>query len=261
MMLYILGIIGAVAIGLSLGLLGAGGGILAIPLLVYFFEIPFSDATGHSQVIVALASAWGVIRAWKKGTLKLGLIRYFVLVSVLSTFIARRWIAPAIPPHIQAGTFTWEKDTVLMTLFSIILFLAGFKMWASDKQQQVPAQMKLSHAVLSGVTAGMLTGIFGAGGGFLIVPALVLWGGLTMHEATGTSLAVIMLNTTMGALSGWSLTHWHIQELIIIALATTVGMVIGFRLSGKFHSAQLKKIFGLFLWIVAVAILVKEIFF
>ena len=261
----ILGYLASLLIGLSLGLIGGGGSILTLPVLVYLFGVSPTLATAYSLFIVGAASLVG---AWPKH--REGLINYktamvFGIPSIAAVFITRKFILPAIPESLfSIGTFPITKDLLLMVLFAILMVAASVSMIRDGKPAKqatsAPQQFNYPLILLEGAVVGVLTGLVGAGGGFLIIPALVVLSKLPMKQAVGTSLLIIAAKSLIGftgdLMSGKAMDWTLLGSVTLIAIA---GIFLGNALSRRIDGAALKKGFGWFVLIMGTYILLKEI--
>lgn len=260
----ILGYILAIAIGISLGVIGGGGSILTIPLLVYIFDVDPILATVYSLFIVGSTSLIGGIPKYTQGLVNLKTALWFGIPSILSVLLTRAFIAPAIPTHIlRIGNFHLTKPVFLMLLFSSLMIGASLSMIKGEKvksSQGNDSDYKIAMIILEGVLVGLLTGLVGAGGGFLIIPALIMFGRLPMKTAVGTSLIIIAANSSIGFLGG--LAHHRAEIdwkfLVIITLLAVSGIFIGHRISKKWDGEKLKKNFGRIILVLGIMILLNE---
>lgn len=260
----LLGYAGAVLMGLSLGLLGGGGSILTVPILVYLFGQDPVTATGLSLFIVGTTSAAGIFSHHKQGNIEWHTAAVFGAASIVSVFITRRWLVPALPdPLIQVGAVEIGKGSAILGLFAIVMLLSAWSMIKGRKATaaEVDVQRHLPSLLLIGLLVGLLTGVLGAGGGFLIVPSLVLLAGVDMKRAIGTSLLLITVNSYIGFLGDQ---HVHLADyapilLPFLALAV-LGIVIGTRLSKRMSSATLRPAFGWFVLAMGTYIIVRELY-
>lgn len=260
----IIGYIVAIAIGVSLGMIGGGGSILTIPLLVYIFGVDPVLATLYSLFIVGSTSLVGGIPKYTQGLVNLKTALLFGIPSIISVLLTRAFIAPAIPTHIlRIGNFHLTKPVFLMLLFASLMIGASLSMIKGEKinlRNSRPSDYKITLIILEGVLVGLLTGLVGAGGGFLIIPALIMFGRLPMKTAVGTSLVIIAANSSIGFLGG--LAH-HQSEIdwkfmITITLLAISGIFIGHRISKKWDGEKLKKNFGRIILVLGIMILLNE---
>ncbi len=260
----IVGYIIAIAIGVSLGMIGGGGSILTIPLLVYIFGVDPVLATLYSLFIVGSTSLIGGIPKYIQGLVHLKTALWFGIPSIFSVLLTRAFISPAIPQQIlRIGNFHLTKPVFLMLLFSSLMIGASLSMIKGERvkvPRRKKSDYKITLIILEGVLVGLLTGLVGAGGGFLIIPALIMFGRLPMKTAVGTSLIIIAANSTIGFLGG--LAH-HRNEIdwkfmIILTLLAISGIFIGHRISKKWDGEKLKKNFGRIILVLGIAILLNE---
>jgi uncharacterized protein len=258
----ILGYVLSIFIGIILGLLGGGGSILSIPILVYLFKIEPVLASAYSLFIVGITSFVGAIPKYKDHLVSVEAGLLFGVPSIVSIFSTRRWLIPAVPDIVfQTESFTITKRIFLLSFFALLMTLAAVSMISGRKDIEPGQDPKIGLTILQGILIGFLTGLVGAGGGFLIIPALVFLTGLPFKTAVGTSLFVIAIN----ALSGfWGDVfnypmNWPFL-LSITALATT-GIFIGNWLTHKITNYKLRRVFGWFVLLVAFGILLRELFF
>ncbi|AQX06775.1 sulfite exporter TauE/SafE family protein [Elizabethkingia meningoseptica] len=254
------GYIASVLIGISLGLIGGGGSILTVPVLVYLFSLNTIQATTYSLFIVGATSVAGAVSYFRKGWVDFKTVITFGFPSVAAVFISRNFLLPAIPQElIRTGNITITKDTFLMLLFAILMVVASYKMIRQNKQADLKDNKSgYLMVVLQGILIGTLTGLIGAGGGFLIIPALVGMLGMPMKSAIGTSLAIIAINSLSGFLFSLSHTSIHWLFLLGITFMAVVGIFIGSYISRRIDGKKLKPAFGWFILIMGFYILAKE---
>lgn len=257
------GYLASIIIGLSLGLIGGGGSILTIPILVYLFKIDAELATTYSLFIVGVTSLLGCISHYKMGNLQLKSALYFAVPSVFSILIIREVIFPQIATTLfTIATYQVSKNDLIMIVFSILMMAAAIAM--IQKSKPIPEGLKTNYIQLGfiGFVVGIVTGFLGAGGGFLIIPALLFFANLPMKQAVGTSLLIIFINSSIGFVGDLYIgTAIDYQLLLVIAAMAFVGMLIGIQISKKINGAQLKPIFGWFVLIMGVYIITRELFF
>lgn len=256
------GYLGALGMGLSLGLMGGGGSILAVPILVYLFRLPGTEATFGSLFVVGVSAALGVIPFARRGLVsaKLGLLFFFP--SVLGVLFARRIALPAIPEVMSLNGLTLSKSLFILTLFAIVMLAASASMIRSSAADKVNSESPSSPAktTFMGFVIGAITGLVGAGGGFLIVPALVNGMALSMERAVGTSLLIIALNSSLGFFADWasgSVVDWSIfAPFTGVAL---IGVLFGTLLNRRIPGERLKPAFGWFVLILGIGLIIKQI--
>lgn len=258
------GYIASVFIGISLGLIGSGGSVLTVPVLVYLFAVDAVAATAYSLFIVGFTSAIGTVGYFKKGLINIKTAVVFGVPSVIAVFLTRAYLVPAIPLEVfSLGSFVVTKSILMMLLFAVLMIAASFSMIKpekkkSEKENSEPQQFNYPVILLEGALVGMITGLVGAGGGFLIIPALVLLSKLPMKEAVGTSLVIIAAKSLIGFLGegGETIIDWVF--LMRISAVATVGIFIGMYLSKKIDGTKLKPLFGWFVLVMGIYILIKE---
>ncbi|MBL7829312.1 MAG: sulfite exporter TauE/SafE family protein [Saprospiraceae bacterium] len=260
----ILGYFSSALIGVSLGLIGGGGSILTVPVLVYLFGVDPIVATAYSLFIVGSTSLVGALPKYKEGLVNLKTAVIFGIPSIAAVYATRAWLVPYIPdPVLTIGQFTLTKAMLLMGLFAVLMVFASFSMIRGKKgavsdTPTAPQQFNYPMIMLEGTVVGVLTGLVGAGGGFLIIPALVLFSKLPMKQAVGTSLLIIAAKSLMGFLG--DISHYHLDWMLLISVTSLAiaGIFLGNRLSTRFDGEKLKKAFGWFVLVMGVYILLKE---
>lgn len=260
----ILGFFLAILIGISLGLIGGGGSILTVPVLVYLFQVDVVIATTYSLFVVGITSLVGSLSYFKKGLVNLRISLYFGLPSLAGVLLARKVILPIIPDVILIiGGFEMTKSIFLMLVFAVLMLLASYKMIKKQKVEEITSGTNYNYGlvIMQGLLIGMVTGLIGAGGGFLIIPALVSLLHLPMKKAVGTSLLIIAINSVFGFSSSYNyfpIVDW--QLLLSITGLSIVGIIIGSRLAKNIDGKQLKPAFGYFVLVMGILVIVKEIF-
>ena len=260
----ILGYLGAVATGLILGIMGGGGALLSIPVLVYFFHIPASVATGYSLFLIGITATSGAVQNIRKQLVDYNSVLYYGLPSVIAVYAMRRVVMPAIPEDIfTLGSFTLDKNHLILLLLTTVMFTAGYKMITAQPEEEAKnqtAEIDYLKLILFAILIGAFLGLVGAGGGFLMVPALVYFAHLPMRKALGTSLVLVAANSFIGFLGDvHSNPNMDWKFLFQFSLFSIAGVFVGSYLQRHIHSAQLKKYFGWFVLLVAVLIVVKEL--
>lgn len=261
----IAGYLASALIGISLGLIGGGGSILTVPVLVYLFGVNAVEATAYSLFIVGATSLVGTFPKYNQGLVdvKTGLI--FGAPSIAAVYLTRKFLVPAIPTEIfTAGDFVVTKSILMMLLFAALMVFASVSMIRDKKAvSEEPKEDKgfnYPMILAEGAIVGMLTGLVGAGGGFLIIPALVLFTGLPMKKAVGTSLMIIAAKSLIGFTGDLGHFEMNWNLLITVSIIAIAGIFLGNYLSLKIDGAKLKKGFGWFVLVMGVYIIIKELF-
>ncbi len=251
-------------IGLSLGLIGGGGSILTVPVMVYLFGIEPLLATSYSLFIVGSTSLIGSVHNIRKGNVNVKAAMFFGIASVTTVFLTRKFIVPAIPKEIiTINGFTVTESFLTMILFGGLMLLASISMIAGKNlngpEKECSDCIKFFKLLGYGIGIGIVTGLLGAGGGFLLIPALVLIIRLPMNKAVGTSLLIIAMNSLFGFAG--DLGHFNIDWpfLMIITAIAVGGIFAGSFLSRRIPAANLKKGSGWFILIMGIYIILREI--
>lgn len=253
----------AILIGLSLGILGAGGAILTIPVFVYVLKVNGLDAITCSLFVVCLTSFTTAIQYFRTKQIHLRAIVSFGIPSVISVWIFRGFVLPAIPdPLFTLDNYIISKAGGLLIVFALLMFVVAYKMLSKNVVEAKSTDKQLNQNlsfVLNGLFVGAITGLLGAGGGFLIVPALVLLLDLEFKIAVGSSLCIIFLNTAMGILAKTEMLH-HLDWKLLSAFTfiTITSSLYGTLIAHKYSSQKLKQLFGFVLIFVACFMLYEE---
>jgi uncharacterized protein len=263
-MLETIGFALALLIGVSLGLIGGGGSTLAVPILVYLIGVTPVVATGYSLFIIGSTSLVGGIRYARKGLVDYKTAILFGIPSILSVYFTRKIILPVIPDILfEIGDFSFSKGMMLMVLFALLMIIAAYGMIKPSAPKETGPTSSNSTLVMvvlgEGLLVGFLTGLVGAGGGFLIIPALVLFSGLSMKRAVGTSLLIISAKSLIGFTGDMSNYTIDWQFLILFSGLAIIGIFIGSFLSTKIDGAKLKTGFGWFVLLMGIGILTAEL--
>lgn len=238
----------ATLIGVSLGMLGAGGSILSVPILTYVAGMEPSAAIASSLFVVAVTSATGAISHARAGRVrwKIGLV--FGSAGMVGAFVGGR-LAGYIPGRI------------LMIVFGVMMAVTAIAMIRGRRTRQPPVvgELRVGKVVVLGTLVGLVTGTIGAGGGFVVVPALVLLGGLAIERAIGTSLIVIAMSSFAGLAGHLGKVHIDWPVTLAVTAAAVIGSLVGGRLAGRIPPAALRRGFGIFIIAVAIFVLFKEL--
>ena len=244
-----LGLVLSLAIGLSLGLLGGGGSILTVPVLHYAFGLGVHDAIGASLFVVGVTSSVALVPHARAGQVRWRTGLAFGLASITTAFAGGR-LGALLP------------GTMLIAGFALVMVFAGISMLVRARGPQrirTAEQVGLPRVLVAGLGIGLVTGVLGAGGGFVIMPALMLLGRLAVREAVGTSLLVIAMNAFAG-LAG-SAAHVRLDAWLVAAVTAIaiVGSLVGARLGRRLPAHHLQRTFGWFVIVVAAVILLREL--
>lgn len=262
----IAGYIAAVVIGIVLGMMGGGGSILTVPVLVYLLQLDAITATTYSLFIVGVTSLTGGTRAYIKKQVDFKTVSEFGIPSIFSIFIARHFILPAIPEKLfWIANIEFTRNVMLMILFAFLMFAASaFMLFNGDVENKKAVSPERNSTILPlalwGSAIGFITGLLGAGGGFLIIPALVLFVKLPMKTAIGTSLVIIAINSIFGFLFSLKQTPLDWKILLLFTGLAIIGIYSGSLWAEKIPGRILRKIFGWFVLLMAIYILIKELF-
>lgn len=256
-----IGYAACILIGVILGILGGGGSILSIPILVYLLHVDVVMASAYSLFIVGTTSFVGAIPKYKKHLVNLRTGFFFGLPSIVTIFCTRRWIVPAIPEIVlQTESFTITKRVLILGVFALLMILASISMIKGRKEiTHDNDRFRVVLVIIEGIIIGFLTGLVGAGGGFLIIPALVLLTKLPFKTAVGTSLFIIAINSLVGFLGDVLNYSMNWKLLLSITALSIIGILIGDRISKKIPAGILRKSFGWFVLLMGCWILFREL--
>lgn len=264
-----LGYLGAVLMGATLGLVGAGGSILTVPILVYLFGTKPVLATAYSLFVVGLTALIGSFAFIRRRQVHFLTGAIFSIPSFVGVYATRRYVVPALPTDIGTfGSFVLTRDALIMLVFAIVMLLASFSMIRPETtkktgagKQALPPPLRYALIALEGLVVGGVTGFVGAGGGFLIIPALVVLIGLPMKEAVGTSLLIIAVKSLFGFLGDLE-SHQSIEWgfLGTFSAFSIAGILLGTFLNRFIPGARLKPAFGWFVLTMAGVILYQQLY-
>ncbi|OCB78533.1 sulfite exporter TauE/SafE family protein [Flavobacterium crassostreae] len=259
----ILGYLASIIIGLSLGLIGGGGSILAVPILVYLFKIHPEQATSYSLFIVGITAMIGSYSHYRLGNLKIKFALVFAIPSIFSVLLVRKFVLHLIPDILlDLPYLVLTKNLLIMVVFAILMIAASISMLQKSKKEIASPEINLQMVGFIGFLVGLIIGFLGAGGGFLIIPALLFFANLPIKQAVGTSLFIISINSILGfvgdIITGIVLDY---QLLFTISIMAILGLLLGTQLSKKIDGAKLKPAFGWFVLVMGIYIITKELFF
>lgn len=256
-MLDLLGYIFFIIAGIFFGLFGSGGSIIIIPILIYLFQTSIYEATTYSLLIVFILSLFGTVRHIKNKNLDINEISFFLIPTLLFTSISRVFIFPAIPDYINM--LSMSKESMLMILFSIVIFISGSSLL---KNYHLNFKYDLKFLLFFiGAIVGLLTGLLGIGGGFIIVPALILCAGMNMRKAAASALLIIMLNTFLAIILEITIFNFQFNFFFIVILffSGIIGLVIGMKLLDILDLNVTRKLFSITLIVLSCVIFLFEL--
>ncbi|MDA3616051.1 sulfite exporter TauE/SafE family protein [Polluticaenibacter yanchengensis] len=259
----VLGYIFAFCIGVVLSLTGGGGSILTVPVLVYIFKVDPVLASVYSLFIVGVNSFLATFPKYKSGYVHLATVWQFGLPSIAAVYVVRQFVVRNIPDslfYINQTEIT--KSWVMMLFFSILMLFAGYAMSKQNKIDGKPLKKRNGWGVaIRGLGVGVVTGLVGVGGGFLIIPTLVLFLGFPMKDAVGTSLFIITINSAIGFTAdlGHYPLDWHF--LLMFTIVGLLGVMAGALLNSKVSPSALKKYFGWMILLMGVYIFINEVLY
>ncbi|WAC02230.1 sulfite exporter TauE/SafE family protein [Lacinutrix neustonica] len=260
----IFGYFGAILIGVLLGLIGGGGSILAVPVLAYLFSINEKAATAYSLFIVGSSALFGGIKQHYKGFVDWRTAVVFGIPAIIGVSLVRHYLVPALPNLLfSIGDFEFSRRMGMFGLFAVLMIPAAISMLKKEKEREVTGAIKYNYVLIlvEGPVVGAITGFIGAGGGFLIIPALVILANVKMKIAVGTSLVIIAFKSLLGFFFGDAFTmaiDWPF--LITFTVLSLIGILIGSYLSNFIDGKKLKKGFGYFILLMALFIFYMEFF-
>ena len=256
----------AALIGTSLGLIGAGGSILTVPVLVYMAGVNPVLATAYSLFVVGSTALVGGVQNLIKGRVDFKTAFVFGIPSIFAVYITRAFIMPSIPDSLGSiAGFTITKDVGLLLFFAVLMIVTSLSMIREQKKTETEnLEKKYNYPLIlvEGIGVGILTGLVGAGGGFLIIPALVLFAGLDMKLAVGTSLFIIAAKSLIGFI-GDIQTGYDINWLFLLVFTafSISGIFLGTWLGKFVDGRKLKKGFGWFVLVMGIYMILKETIF
>ncbi len=261
----IAGYIASLFIGVSLGLIGGGGSILTVPVLVYLFGISPTLGISYSLFVVGFTSLVGAFNNYRKGLVNFKTALLFGASSITTVFITRKFIIPDVPNvFFTIGSLQVTHAFFVMVVFAVLMLAASISMIrnkkASANENSTSKKKKPVLLLFHGILIGLVTGFLGAGGGFLLIPALVILMKLPMKEAIGTSLLIISLNSLIGFVGDIGRHPIDWKFLFIITTIAIAGVFAGGFFNQKVNAEKLKKGFGWFVLIMGGFIIIKEVF-
>ena len=254
----------AVFVGITLGLIGSGGSILSVPILVYVLGIEPVLATAYSLFVVGTTALFGGLQKAKQKLVDFKKVVLFGVPTIIAVFITRKLIVPSIPEIIiSSSSFTLKKSVLIMVLFAVVMIFASVRMIKPWEEKIINENTKLNYLAIftQGLLIGFIAGFVGAGGGFLIIPALLFLTQTPMKMAVGTSLIIVSVQSLIGFIGDIrpeQKLDWNL--LLIFTTCSIIGVIIGSFLSKKIEGEKLKTGFGWFVLVMGIYIIIKEIF-
>jgi len=259
---HIIGYILAVIVGITLGLIGSGGSILSVPILVYIMGVEPILATAYSLFVVGTTALFGGVQKAKQKLVDFKKVVLFGVPTILAVFLTRKFIVPNIPDIIFSTTsFTLHKSVLIMVVFAIVMIAASVRMIKPLKEKIVNDDAKLNYISIftQGLFIGLVAGFVGAGGGFLIIPALLFLAKTPMKMAVGTSLFIVSVQSLIGFIGDIRPEQnldWNL--ILTFTVCSIIGVFIGSYLSKKIEGEKLKTGFGWFVLAMGIYIILKE---
>ncbi|PLX33451.1 MAG: permease [Ignavibacteria bacterium] len=260
-MIELFGFLAAVLIGVTLGMIGGGGSILTVPVLVYLLGVAPVPATAYSLFVVGLTAFFGAIAYMRKGLVSYRTAVVFGIPAFIAVFFTRSVIVPSLPSELfSLGGLLITRDLAVMLLFAGLMIAASFSMIRRNRAAQEDAPITYNYRMifLEGIVVGVLTGLVGAGGGFLIIPALVVLARLPMKLAVGTSLLIIAVKSLIGFTGDMITMSIDWSFLAVFSLFAVGGIFLGSWLTRYVSGARLKPAFGWFTLVMGLYIIGKE---
>ena len=248
--------------GVTLGLIGAGGSTLTVPIMVYLFGLDTVLATTYSLFIVGFTSLIGSYKQYKLGNVSWKYVYLFGFPSIFSVILSRTYLIYLIPEFIiKSNNFSLTKNTLLLLVFACMMLLASISMIKNKAFEMDSNDLDINRfqIVIAGLIVGFITGIIGVGGGFLIIPVLSNWAKLPVKKAVATSLIIITINSLIGfTVDHDGLKHIDWIHMSIFSLIAIIGITVGIKLSSKIPGEKLKPLFGWFILLMGTSILISE---
>jgi uncharacterized membrane protein YfcA len=255
-----LGYFALIGIGLILSLTGAGGSLLSLPILVYLFSLDVVTASSYSLFIVGTTSLIGAWLEHKRHRVDFRTGIVFGIFSVISIFVTRTWIVPRIPDEILlSDSLTVTKRVLMLGIFALLAISSSAIIllkhtWTTSHT----AESRLKFLIPTGIVTGIVVGLAGVGGGFLILPSLLLFARLPFKPAVGTTLLIIGFNSMLGFLGDVINYPINWLFLLLITCFSIVGMLLGHLYSARMPRHYIRLAFGWIVLTVAVAMLARE---
>lgn len=259
----LVGYIAVMLVGIALAVIGGGGSILTVPILVYLFRLPADLSTSYSLFLVGISAAFGAIQYGRQGLVAYRIGAIFTVPAFIGVFAVRRFLMRHIPDSFEFLSMVVTKDRLILLVFATIMILASVSMIRSpsnSKNRKKPKNnLNTVLVATEGLIVGAVTGFVGAGGGFLIIPALVLLAGLPMKEAVGTTLMIIAIKSLLGFTGDIGSLAIDWRFLGVISTISVAGIFIGGRIAKFVSSEMLKPLFGYFVLLMGAIIMSQQL--
>lgn len=261
--IQIIGFSGALTVGLVLGIMGSGGSVIAIPIFAYLFHISPVTTTAYSLFVVGTSASIGALRNWRAGLVDFRIALVFAIPAFIAIYVVRKYVLPIIPTELMVFKgLVVTKDMAIMVLLAVLMLFSAISMLRKSKLPSkgfLPNGYNYPMMIFQGILIGSFTGLVGIGGGFLIIPVLVLLVKLPIKKAVATSMFIIALKSLIGFMGDLGHLEINWSFLGTFTLISVLGTCLGIYLSTYINSALLKKIFGWMVLIIAIGILYKEV--
>lgn len=259
----LIGYLLTILIGILINVFGGGGSILTVPLMVYIFSIPATLATTYSLAIVGVTSLFASVPHLIKKQLTFLKMIQFGIPSLVSLYIVRSFLLPIIPQRFEILDVLFIKDSLLLNLFAMLMLIAGFFMIFKKSQELdcIDCNYNSNLLVFTGFIEGIITGMVGAGGGFIVIPILMLYGKLSIKQAIANSLVIIGFKSFIGFIVSFNVNELNFKFLLTLLALAIIGMFIGTRLTKIIEPKKMKPYFGYFVVIMGFFIVIKHVFF
>lgn len=255
----LLGYIAAFVVGLILGILGGGGSILALPVMVYLFGVKAELATSYSLFVIGVASLIGTLRNVKHRLVQPKTALLFSIPAVIAIAISRRILLPSIPAKLHFGErLVFEKNLFIMLLFAVLMILASIPMIRGQREHATAKRPRPGILIFFGALVGFISGMVGAGGGFLIIPALSIFMKVPIKTAIATSIMIIAINSLAGFSTDMMRPDIDWKFLLVFTAIAATGLLVGLLVSKHIKAEKLRKAFGFFVLLIGLFILIHE---
>ena len=261
----LLGFVSVFFVGVMLAIVGGGGSILMVPILFYLFELPADVATSYSLFLVGLSAAIGAHQYHRRNEVHFKVGLTFAIPGFMGVFLVRKYLMPRIPNLFEVFDYTVTKDQIILLVFAFLMLLASMSMIADRSQAAGAGRMTLKYKAplitVEGFLVGAVTGFVGAGGGFLIIPALVLLADLPMKQAVGTSLMIIAAKSLIGVTGDLGVIEVDLGFLGVLSAFSVFGIGVGSYFARFIKPEHLKPVFGYFTLIMGSVMMAQQLFY